>query len=406
MDAFSNRLIQNIVSCYKSQLPPMPLKQLKAVDAISGCRTGAYGLSAFECEQDRTENERLIAHSCRHRSCAVCGDRQRKEWIEKQKRRLLDVPHFHCVFTLPHEYHTLWRYNQKWFVNTFFDVVRSCLMDCLRDDKRHGITPGVLMAMHTWGRQLSLHPHIHCVVTAGGLDVQGRWKETGKFLLPGRQLRALYRGRFQDRIKTAFDAGELTLPPEHKALHFRRLHRETYAKTWCVRIEQRYDHGMGVLLYLSRYLRGGPIHPTQIERCESEGIGFRYKDHRDQRVKLLTLKPQEFIRRLLQHVPESGQHMIRHYGLYGGASRRKRNECRQQVGGLLENADTASVVGSHTLIAVTCRECGAPMRRKWTQAALPRKANSYRVEIRDGSVQQGDEPVMAEAKKTSLPLRL
>jgi len=98
--------------------------------------------------------------------------------------------------------------------------------------------------------------------------------------------------------------------------------------------------------------------------------------------------------------------MIRHYGLYGGASRRKRNECRQQVGGLLENADTASVVGSHTLIAVTCRECGAPMRRKWTQAALPRKANSYRVEIQDGSVQQDDEPVMAEAKKTSLPLRL
>ena len=308
MKVATNRLIQNILRCYKNQLPAMPLKQLKALDAITRCRTAAQGLSAYECEHENRQT--LIAHSCRHRSCAVCGDRQRRQWIEAQKRRLLDVPHFHCVFTLPHEYQSLWRYNQKWFVSTFFDVVRSSLMDSLGNEKRHGITPGVLMAMHTWGRQLTLHPHIHCVVTGGGLDREGQWKETGRFLLPGRQIRALYRGRFQARIKEAFETGELMLPPDQNAREFDRCYRTTYTKPWCVKIERQYAHGKGVLLYLSRYLRGGPIHPAQIRRCDSGGIGFIYKDHRDKRKKELTLEPREFIRRLLQHVPESGQHMV------------------------------------------------------------------------------------------------
>ena len=309
MEVATSRVVQNILCCYKDQLSALPLKQKKALEAITRCRTAAQGLSAYECERTRAATEgklTLIAHSCRHRSCAVCGERQRHQWIEAQKRRLLDVPHFHCVFTLPHEYHGLWRYNQKWFVTTFFDVVRSSLMDSLGEEKRHGITPGILMAMHTWGRQLTLHPHIHCVVTGGGLDAQGKWKETGRFLLPGRQIRALYRGRFQARIKEAVESGELELPPNEDIACFRRTYRRTYDKPWCVRIEPRYAHGNGVLIYLARYLRGGAIHPKQIRRCDGDGIGFVYKDHRDGRRKLLTLAPREFIRRLLQHVPGNG----------------------------------------------------------------------------------------------------
>ena len=402
MEGTTSRLIQNVLRCYKNQLPAMPLKQLRAVDAITTCRTAARGVSAYECGHD--ESIKLIPHSCRHRSCAVCGDRQRRNWIEAQKRRLLDVPHFHCVFTLPHEYHGLWRYNQQWFVATFFDVVRSSLMDSLGNEKRHGITPGILMAMHTWGRQLVLHPHIHCVVTGGGLDSGGQWKGTGRFLLPSKQIRALYRGRFQARIKEAFEAGELALPPEQGARDFARIQKTTYAKSWCVRIEPRYEHGKGVLIYLARYLRGGPISPHQIRRCDAEGIGFVYKDHRDNKRKLLTLKPREFIRRLLQHVPETGQHMVRHYGLYAGACRRKRELCREQVGGIVESG--AEAPRPSRPMTPVCKACGHPMRLKWVQSGRPRKANSYRIGIVAGHVQQGNEPVMAEDKKMSSPMRL
>jgi len=402
MEGTASRLIQNVLRCYKDQLPAMPLKQLKAVDAITSCRTAARGVSAYECEHEKTF--KLIAHSCRHRSCAVCGDRQRREWIEAQERRLLDVPHFHCVFTLPHEYHGLWRYNQKWFVSTFFDVVRSSLMDSLGNEKRHGITPGVLMAMHTWGRQLVLHPHIHCVVTGGGLDACGKWKDTGKFLLPGAQIRALYRGRFQARIKEAFEAGELELPPGTGRREFERAYRTTFTKPWCVRIEPRYAHGKGVLIYLARYLRGGPIRPEQIRRCDRNGIGFVYKDHRDNRRKLPTLEPREFIRRLLQHVPETGQHMVRHYGLYAGACRRKRDLCRAEVGGIVECGPKRRAATSPR--APICRVCGHPLRLRWVQTARPRKANSYRIGIGARYAQRDDEPVTAKAKKTSSSPRL
>lgn len=299
MSQSTQYLLQNIINCYKPQLlsKPLALKHIKAVEAISSCRTGERGVSAYECDDKHTLS--LIAHSCRHRSCSLCASRRRQQWVEEQQARLLDCPHFHCVFTLPHEYHVLWQYNQAWFTSAFFDVVRSTLMDLLKDEKGHGLVPGVLMAMHTWGRQLNLHPHIHCVVTGGGMDKGGSWKSTGQYLLPGRQVRALYRGRFQARIKEAFKDGELVVPPDQGDKDFRDIYKRAYKKVWCVRIEEQYAHGRGVLRYLSRYLRGGPMNPAQIVRCDSEQIGFRYKDHRDQRTKLLSLKPGEFIRRLL-----------------------------------------------------------------------------------------------------------
>lgn len=403
MHTSSQYLIQNIFNCYKKQLlkRPMPLKHIKAVEAISSCRTVERGVSAYECDEKHTMS--LIAHSCRHRSCSLCASRRRLQWIEQQQARLLNCPHFHCVFTLPHEYRVLWQYNQQWFTSTFFDVVRSTLMDLLKDESGHGLMPGILMAMHTWGRQLTLHPHIHCVVTGGGVDEKGQWKSTGRYLLPARQARALYRGRFQARIKEAFESGELVLPPDHEERDFRVLYKRTYKKVWCIRIEEQYAHGRGVLLYLSRYLRGGPINPKQIIRCDSEQVGFRYKDHRDKRTKVLNLNPIEFIRRILLHVPETGQHMVRHYGLYAGASRIRRNRCREQIGGLLE---TIKERGEASVEGLMCKCCGSKMRLKW--ASFPRrgKGNSYRVEIDEGHVQQGDEPDIRQGKKKITALRL
>lgn len=403
MERSSQYLIQNIFNCYKHQLSKkrLPLKHLKAIEAITSCRTEQRGVSAYECDEKRKLS--LIAHSCRHRSCSLCASRRRVQWIEEQQQRLLNCPHFHCVFTLPHEYHVLWQYNQQLFSSMFFDVVRGTLIDLIKDENGHGLTPGMLMAMHTWGRQLNLHPHIHCVVTGGGLDKHDTWRSTGKFLLPARQVRALYRGRFQARIKEAYESGELALPPDHTAADFHTVHKCTYKKVWCVRIEDQYAHGHGVLRYLSRYLRGGPINPRQIVRCDTEVIGFKYKDHRDKRTKVLNVKPQEFIRRVLLHVPESGQHMVRHYGLYAGASRVRRNQCREHLGGLMEQLRDMEETDRKPL---SCRCCGSTLRLKWTVFPKHRKANSYRVEFNAGHVQQNDETDIGQGKKNITALRL
>lgn len=379
----------------------MPLKHRKAVDAITQCRTAAMGVSAFECDKERKLT--LIAHSCRHRSCSICALRRRQQWVEAQQARLLNCPHFHCVFTLPSEYHVLWQYNQKWFTTTFFDVVRSTLLDLLKDESGHVITPGILMAMHTWGRQLNLHPHIHCVVTGGGLRADGEWISTGKFLLPARQARALYRGRFQARIKQAHTSGELILPPDHDDVTFKQIQRTSYKKTWHIRIEEQYAHGRGVLKYLSRYLRGGPLNPKQIVRCDHKQIGFRYKDHRDKRTKILNLKPQEFIRRVLLHVPETGQHTVRHYGLYAGASRKRRNACREHLGGLIEALQHTEHPTTSSLI---CRCCDSQMRLKWAIHPKPPKGISYRVDFDAGHAQHVDEPDTGQGKKNITALRL
>ncbi|MFK7996226.1 MAG: transposase zinc-binding domain-containing protein, partial [Granulosicoccus sp.] len=146
MERSSRYSVQNIIRCYKNQLlsTPQPLKHIKAIEAMVSCRSEERGVSAYVCSHEKRHIS-LIAHSCRHRSCSVCADRSRIHWLEQQKRRLLDCPHFHCVFTLPQEYRVLWQYNQKWFTATFFDVVRSTLMDMMGNEAGHGVTPGVLM---------------------------------------------------------------------------------------------------------------------------------------------------------------------------------------------------------------------------------------------------------------------
>ncbi len=404
MELSTRTLIQNIFRCYEKQLRSQarPVKHLKAIDAIVHCRTAHLGMNVYECKQDLKLTR--IYHSCRHRGCYLCAYSRREQWISAQRKKLLNCKHFHVIFTLAHEYLNLWRYNQKWFANALFAEVSGTLMELLVDKKRQGLRPGILMALHTWGRQLTLHPHMHCLVTGGGLDDGGQWKESGEYLLPVKLVKARYRSRMQARIKKAYESGELVLPPDHDGRVFWKLHKEAWSKQWSVRIEPRYAHGSGVMLYLSRYLLGGPLNPKQIVRCDADKIGFRYKDHRDKRTKVLELKTAEFLRRLLEHVPEPGQQVVRHYGLYASASRDKRNRCREQLGGIEEDVP-GQEAGAARAVALRCVHCGQGLRLL-SVIRGGRKANSYKGESAQINVQQKDQPDMAEVKKTSSRMRV
>jgi len=260
------------------------------------------------------------------------------------------------------------------------------------------------MALHTWGRQLNLHPHTHCLVTAGGLNRQGEWQGVDDFLLPIRVVKSLYRGRFQDAIRQAYEQGELTLPPDMNDKAFWKLYRAAYQKQWSVRIEERYEHGKGVMLYLARYLKGGPLNPAQIKSCDSKNVVFNYKDHRDKRVKPLSLKITELLRRLLLHVPAIGVHTVRHYGLYASSSKAKREYCVEKLGDLSGiNGGGGDQIGDMVLF---CKKCGEPARRTHSIWRREKKGISLNKKRATVLVQQDDEAHLACELRTRDPCEL
>ncbi len=394
----SDRTIQNLFVAYHDKLKAskQPLKNLKAIDALTRCRTQAMGVSYYTCKDNHPGTE--IHHSCRHRSCYLCAQKKRREWIESQKLRLLNAPHFHVIFTLPHEYLSLWSYNEALFSKIIFQASQETLSKLLSDERHGGIKPGILMALHTWGRQLNLHPHTHCLVTAGGLGRQGNWKDLGDFLLPSKVIRSVYRGTLQGLVKAAFESGDLCLPPDMTREAFWKMYRSLYEKSWSVRIEERYEHGKGVLLYLARYCKGGPVDPRQLKRVESDVVEMSYLDHRDKRIKVQRLKPQEFIRRVLLHVPPQGLHTVRYYGLYAAAAKDDYQRCRKVCGTLASvpnSADRPSMV----LYCKTCGGCSHLSYRWWPSRQKGNSINKegprqYRA---GGHVQQNDEQLLAES---------
>lgn len=400
-----DRTIQKLFASCAEQLAasPQALKNRKAIHAITHCRTSEMGTSFYACSERHGVIEQH--HSCRHRSCYLCAQRKRQEWVEKQKTRLLNVPHFHVVFTLPHEYLNLWRYNESLMTGLIFKASQKTLMELLNDSKHQGFSPGILMALHTWGRQLTLHPHTHCLVTGGGLNAKGDWQDSGKYLLPIRVVKRLYRGKFQALIKEAFEAGQLKLPTGMNVIEFEGIHRSLYQKEWSVRIEERYEHGKGVMLYLSRYLKGGPLHPKQLRFTSAHSISMRYLDHRDKRIKQLQLSPTQLIKRLLDHVPAIGCHTVRYYGIYAPSSKRRYASCLTRWGNI-EGVKSKASLPDKTLV-LYCHTCGKPASLSYRLWRRAEKANSIYKETRPkkvgGFVQPGDHPLFANVQAEKPP---
>ena len=396
MESASNkRILQNLFRFYFARHPEikLPLKDIKAVEAITQCNTPDRGYNVLSCPQGH--GEKIQSHSCRHRSCPICADRARFEWIEKEKQRLIDCSHFHVIFTLPHEYITLWQYNRQWFTRHLFKACRDTLIELLEDTRHLGVTPGILMTLHTWGRQLNYHPHIHCLVTAGGVTKSNDWLSVeGHFLLPIRVVKALYRGKLQDWINHALQTGELRLPKQVELKEMLDKHRLLYRKEWSVRIQEKYDHGRGVVLYLARYMKGGPVKPRQLQ-VSSQSVTLSYRDHRDKRLKTLKLAMSDFINRILWHVPESGIHVVRHYGLYAS---RNQNQ-RQSLQSGTPNRETSGMTLKDA-VNWCCETCGAVMQRTFTTYQRKDYENSYNKEASAKIVQQDVEDGTLEAGRS------
>lgn len=309
----------------------MPLHYHKAASALSRCRTTAMGTHKQRCPSGHYETE--VPNACRSRSCPRCAALARERWVESQKEKLLGCEHYHVVFTLPHALLPLFTAHRRVLVDILFDSVRETMLTLLRDPRYLGAEPGLLLALHTWGRTLSHHPHIHCLTTAGGLTADGRWRAAKDgYLLPVHVVKALYRGKFLGKLKEALRAGRLMSTDSPGYSQALQLLKELYKLPWHVRLKERYAHGEGVMKYLARYVKGGPISNQRLVRASDEHVTFRYRDHHDGREKLMALGVDDFMARVLWHLPEPYQHAVRTAGLYSNRANEKRACCRQALG--------------------------------------------------------------------------
>jgi hypothetical protein len=315
---------------------PLPDHVRAAVHGLRSCRTAALGGHVQACPDGHIE--RVWYNSCRHRFCPQCAQLQIAQWLERQRARMLACDHYHVIFTLPRELNALWLANVRELANVLFHVAWATLSELLGDPKYLGATPGMLAALHTWGQTLVLHPHLHCLVTGGGLAGDTWQAVRHGYLLPARVVMPMFRGKLLAALHQALDAGQLTLPPQMTLPQLQMLLNRLGRQPWHVQIMQRYAHGQGVAIYLARYLRGGPLKPSRIVSWDAQTVTFRYADNQDPDAqgrgtrKLLSLSVVDFLQRWLLHVPPPGLQVVRAYGLYAPAKRETLAQCRHILG--------------------------------------------------------------------------
>ena len=241
MEATLQNILQQRFKTYARQ-HPQPLHKHKTVQALMDCRTQVLGGHMQSCPQGHID--RIWYNSCKNRSCPKCSALPTERWLNSQKARLLDCDHYHVIFTLPHQLHALWWANNRIMTQLLFQAATSTLTELLNDKKYLGAKPGILASLHTWGRNLSRHPHLHCLVTGGGINHNNEWMPVKNgYLLPFRVVRSLFRGRFIAALRNAFRKGTLDLPTELNESTFHGLLNRLAKKTqWNVHIQERYAH--------------------------------------------------------------------------------------------------------------------------------------------------------------------
>jgi hypothetical protein len=279
----------------------------RAMDDLIYCRTEALGGHLLQC--DHCGQEHYAYHSCRNRSCPKCHHQDTEAWLEERRRELLPVPYFHVVFTLPSELRALVRRHQKDLYDILLRAAAQALTTLAGDPHYVGGLIGVLCVLHTWTRTLAYHPHVHCLVPAGGVSAdRTEWRPARTaYLVPIHALAKLFRRLFRDLIRQ--ERPDLTLP------------ESVWAKGWVVYCKPTVQSTEQVLTYLGRYVHRIALTNSRILSIEDGHVCFRYQDSQDHRWQTMTLPAHEFIRRFLQHVLPQGFHKVRYYGLWSPVHR-------------------------------------------------------------------------------------
>ncbi len=331
-----------IRSCYDEFLErsgaELTPEQRRALDDLTACRTAALGGHVLGCPE--CGYQEISYNSCGNRHCPKCYGTAAARWTEAQAADLLDVPYFHVVFTLPRALDPIALANPREVYGLLMRAAAETLIEVAADPRHLGAEIGVLAVLHTWGQDLELHPHVHCVVPGGGLSPDGRrWVASRPgFFLPVRVLSRVFRGKFLAGLRAAFAAGRLRVGSEPGPLagreEFERRVSEAIRTDWVVYAKEPFGGPEVVLKYLARYTHRAAISNHRLLELEDGRVRFRWKDYaHGGRWRTMTLSALEFVRRLVMHVLPSGFVRIRHYGLL--ANRHRREElalCRELLG--------------------------------------------------------------------------
>ena len=346
--------------------------QKKALRDLAVCRTAALGGHVERCLD--CGHERPAYNSCRNRHCPKCQALSRARWLERESGYLLPVEYHHVVFTLPKELAELALSNALAMYNLLMQSAAETLREVAANPQRLGAQVGVLMVLPTWGQNLHHHPHVHCVVTGGGLscnargevDASPRWVSCRPgFFLPVRVLSRVYRGKFLAGLRALHTAGKLTLPGAlAEPTAFTAWLSPWYAKDWVMYAKPPFGGPEQVLKYLARYTHRVALSNHRLVKLEEGRVTFRYRDYADSRKeKLLTLSAEEFLRRFVQHVLPKGFMKIRHYGLLSSRHREARLHLSRRL--LLPRLAVASKAEAiEPAEPARCPACGSVRRAR------------------------------------------
>lgn len=316
--------VSQIISRFKeacfSKYPPHPQVR-KVFSRLELCRTAALGGHVDACPE--CGNIRVSYNSCRDRHCPKCQGIERELWIEARKEDLLPIKYFHVVFTLPQSINRLLLGNMKAGYSCLFRAAWKTLESF---SLRHGIQAGMVALLHTWGSNLQFHPHLHCIVPAGGVDKNGRWKEFANsrnrspFLFPVKAMGKVFRAKFVSML-----TAQIGLPQQ--------VRKELFSQDWVVYCKYPFGGREMVLEYIGRYSHRVAISNSRIREMDGQFVTFDYKDYKEEgKHKLMKITGVEFLRRLGMHILPNGFVRIRHYGFLAGCNREKLRGVQKQLG--------------------------------------------------------------------------
>jgi len=301
----------------------------RVMSAIELCRTAALGGHVETCQD--CAHSRVAYNSCRNRHCGKCQGTARDQWLAARQADLLPVPYFHVVFTVPAEVAAIAYQNKAVVYAILFDAVAETLKTIGTDPRHLGGELGFIAILHTWGQTLTHHPHIHCLVPGGALADDGqRWLACRpRFFLPIHVLSSLFRRLFLERLQTAYTAGKLgffgVLAAMAEPSTFADALGPLRQKSWVVYSKPPFGSPEHVLAYLGRYTHRVAIANSRLVSADETSVTFRWRDYRHGNApRLMSLEPDEFIRRFLLHSLPDGFHRIRHYGFLANGCRRAR----------------------------------------------------------------------------------
>lgn len=319
MDATVQSIFTNVVQFKKIDPSTLNRKKQRVVKDICTCKTEERGFHVDKCQN--CGHEMIFYNSCKNPCCPKCQAVEKEIWAMKQEFYVLNTHYFHVVFTIPAELNQLALIDPVLIYNLLFESSAETLKELSADPKYLGAKIGFTSVLHTWGANLSLHPHVHCIVSGGGIDKMGRWRTSKQnFFIPVRVISEVFKGKYLSKLKKSFDPGKLSYQNE-----FQEIIDSCYAKNWNVYTKKPMKEPSSVIKYLARYTHRIAISNGRIVSYDGENVTFKYKDYQDEsQIKEMTLTDTEFVRRFLMHVPPYKFMRIRHYGFLGNCNKKER----------------------------------------------------------------------------------